>query len=145
MYLKKSVIYLLLFLFMTGIFVGESNALSNFEYSSDYMKVLDGNFKDDEEAKNCDALFGDPNTPGDFANYLQQIFNLFKYLAPTLVIVLSIMEFIKAEASQKDDALIRATKKTGTRLILALILFFIPSLVNFLFHLLGWYGTCGIG
>ena len=93
----------------------------------------------------CNAIFGDPNTEGDFANYLQQIFNVFKYLAPALVIVLSIVEFIKATASDDKDALMKATKKTGTRIVLAILLFFIPGLINFLFDKLGWYGTCGIG
>lgn len=93
----------------------------------------------------CDAIFGDPNKEGDFANYLQQIFNVFKYLAPALVIVLSIVEFIKAAASDDKDALMKAGKKTGIRIVLAISLFFIPGLINFLFDKLGWYGTCGIG
>ena len=93
----------------------------------------------------CEAMFGDPNKEGDFANYLQQIFNVFKYLAPALVIVLSIVEFIKAAASDDKDALMKAGKKTGIRIVLAISLFFIPGLINFLFDKLGWYGTCGIG
>ena len=95
--------------------------------------------------ENCDSIFGDPNKEGDFANYLQQIFNVFKYLAPALVIVLSIVEFIKAAASDDKDALMKAGKKTGVRIALAIALFFIPGLINFLFDKLGWYGTCGIG
>ena len=95
--------------------------------------------------ENCDSIFGDPNKEGDFANYLQQIFNVFKYLAPALVIVLSIVEFIKAAASDDKDALMKAGKKTGVRIVLAIALFFIPGLINFLFDKLGWYGTCGIG
>ncbi len=93
----------------------------------------------------CKHMFGDPNTEGDFANYLQQIFNVFKYLAPALVIVLSTVEFIKAAASDDKDALMKATKKTGIRIVLAILLFFLPGLINFLFEKLGWYGTCGVG
>ncbi len=93
----------------------------------------------------CKHMFGDPNTEGDFANYLQQIFNVFKYLAPALVIVLSTVEFIKAAASDDKDALMKASKKTGVRIVLAIALFFLPGLINFLFEKLGWYGTCGIG
>ena len=95
--------------------------------------------------ENCDSIFGDPNKDGDFANYLQQIFNVFKYLAPALVIVLSIVEFIKAAASDDKDALMKAGKKMGVRIALAIALFFVPGLINFLFDKLGWYGTCGIG
>ena len=95
--------------------------------------------------EDCDSIFGNPNTEGTFGHFLQQIFNVFKYLAPALVIVLSIVEFIKAVASDDKDALLKATKKTGTRIILAIALFFIPTLINFLFEKLGWYGTCNIG
>ena len=98
-----------------------------------------------DEEERCNHIFGDPNTEGEFAYYLQQIFNVFKYLAPALVIVLSTVEFIKATASDDKDALMKATKKTGVRIVLAIVLFFIPGLINFLFDKLGWYGTCGIG
>jgi len=38
----------------------------------------------------------------------------------------------------------KAAQTSLKRLGLALILFFIPTLINFLFPLLGWNGTCGI-
>lgn len=66
------------------------------------------------------------------------------YLAPILCVVLSMVDFIKASASQDKDALMKAGKNTAKRLVLALILFFLPALINFIFPLLGWYGTCGI-
>ena len=129
-------VYLLLFLsffiFMTPVKALSSNEIVD----SSTMLLIE---------ENCDSIFGDPNKDGDFANYLQQIFNVFKYLAPALVIVLSIVEFIKAAASDDKDALIKAGKKTGIRIALAISLFFIPGLINFLFEKLGWYGTCGIG
>jgi hypothetical protein len=67
-----------------------------------------------------------------------------KYAGPILCLVLSISDFVKATASQDKDALSKATKTTGKRIVYALILFFIPTLINFIFPLLGWYDTCGI-
>jgi hypothetical protein len=67
------------------------------------------------------------------------------YAGPILCLVLSISDFVKAAASQDKDALTKAGKTTGKRIMFAMILFFIPVLVDFLFPLLGWYGTCGIG
>ena len=119
-------------------FIIPVKAISSEEVTSSPLVLLDTNDK-------CNHVFGDPNTEGDFAYYLQQIFNVFKYLAPALVIVLSTVEFIKATASDDKDALMKATKKTGIRIVLAILLFFIPGLINFLFDKLGWYGTCGIG
>lgn len=93
---------------------------------------------------NCDAILGDPKVDGTVANFLQQIFTIMGYLAPLLCVVLSVVEFVKATASQDKDALMKAMKNTGKRLILAVLLFFLPTLINFIFPLLGWYGTCGI-
>lgn len=92
----------------------------------------------------CNALLGDPEAEGTVANFLQQIFTIIGYIAPLLCVVLSISDFVKATASQDKDALMKAMKTTAKRLVLALLLFFLPTLINFIFPLLGWYGTCGI-
>ena len=76
--------------------------------------------------------------------FLQQIFNVIKYAGPILCLVFSVIDFVKAAASQDKDALTKAGKTTGKRVVYALILFFIPTLINFIFPLLGWYDTCGI-
>lgn len=143
MNLRKNILYLVFALVFFSFITEKASALS-----FDYFALERGGSVIDMDAKeeeNCMAIFGNPDTPGDFANYLQQIFNVFKYLAPTLVIVLTIMDFIKVVASQDKDALVKAGKKAGMRLILAIVLFFIPNLINFFFHLIGFYGTCGIG
>lgn len=99
-----------------------------------------------DEVSDCNSLFGDPKDPDkqDIAYFLQQALTIMQYAGPILCLVLSISDFVKAAASQDKDALTKATKTTGKRIIFAMILFFIPVLVNFLFPLLGWYGTCGI-
>ena len=100
------------------------------------------NYKFATKEENCESLFGNPKKDGTFANFLQQIFTIMGY--PLLCLVLSTFDFVKAAASQDKDALMKAIKNTIKRLILAVILFFLPTLINFLFPLLGWYGTCGI-
>lgn len=97
-----------------------------------------------EEKKDCESLFGDPKEDGTVANFLQQIFTVMGYAAPVLCLVLSIFDFVKATASQKNDNLSKAAQTTAKRIVLAIILFFLPTLINFLFPLLGWYGTCGL-
>ncbi|MDE5888420.1 MAG: hypothetical protein K2H20_00195, partial [Bacilli bacterium] len=96
------------------------------------------------EQQDCNSLLGDPKRDGTFANFLQQIFTIMGYVAPLLCLVLSVFDFVKATASQDKDALMKATKRTAKRIVLAIVLFFLPTLINFLFPLLGWYGTCGI-
>lgn len=81
---------------------------------------------------------------GKFLKFLQDIFDIMKYAGPVLCLVLSTMDFIKAAASQDKEALKKAASRSMKRLALAMILFFIPTLINFLFPLFGWNGTCGI-
>ena len=92
---------------------------------------------DDADCKKLDSK-------GKLWAFLQELFNIMKYAGPILCLVLSTMDFIKAAASQDKEALKKATQTSLKRLGLALILFFIPTLINFLFPLLGWNGTCGI-
>lgn len=129
--------FLLIIFFIFGsFFVLNNNTVE--AYSNGVIYSLD------EEVRDCEGMFGNPDKEGTVANFLQDIFNVFKYAAPLLCLVLSIADFVKAASSQDKDALMKAMKTTGKRIILAMILFFLPGLINFLFELLGWYGTCGI-
>jgi hypothetical protein len=93
----------------------------------------------------CEGILGSPSDKDSVAYFLQQIFNVIKYLGPLLCLIFSVIDFVKAAASQDKEALAKAAKTTLKRIVLAMILFFIPLLINFLFPLIGFYGTCGIG
>lgn len=90
-------------------------------------------------AKDCNSIF-DP----EVIKFLQQIFNVFKYAAPVLVLVYSTIDFVKAATSQDKEALQKAAKTSLKRVILAMVLFVIPELINFFFEKLSMNGTCGI-
>ena len=93
----------------------------------------------------CGGVFGDPEDPNYIAYYLQLIFNIMKFLGPVLVIVMSIIDLLKVSAEQKQDGeLEKLGSKTLKRLIYAVIIFTLPSLINYIFGLVGLYGTCGI-
>ena len=98
----------------------------------------------DSEKEGCEALFGDPEDEDSFAHLLQIAFTIMKFGGPLLCIIFSCMDFVKVVVSDDKDALPKTVKRCLTRVVLALVLFFIPTIVNFVFPLLGWYGTCGI-
>lgn len=126
--MKKKIIFFILF------FVGTFLLLNINEVSaSSLVYALD-------VAAECEEVID-----AEVYAFLQQIFNVIKYAGPILCLVFSVIDFVKAAASQDKDALIKAGKTTGKRVVYALILFFIPTLIDFLFPLLGWVGTCGIG
>lgn len=107
---------------------------------------LELNVDMDFSGDNCDALLGDPKDSANKppAYYLQFIFNLMKYAAILMLLGLTIAEFIKATASGKEDAIPKALKTTLKRAIIAVVIFFLPMLIEFVLELFGLYGTCGI-
>ena len=98
----------------------------------------------DGQEKECEALFGDPEDEDSFAHLLQIAFTIMKFAGPLLCIIFSCMDFVKVVVSDDKDAMPKTIKRCLTRVVLALVLFFIPTIVNFVFPLLGFYGTCGI-
>ena len=66
------------------------------------------------------------------SKYLTKIFSLMKYAGIVLCIGLTIYDFVKVLLDSDKNALNKITKKALTRLILIAVLFFLPTLVNFL-------------
>lgn len=105
---------------------------------------------DFDTSKGCESYLGNPHPkPGEPkapAYYLQFTFNLMKYAAIIILLVLTIIEYAKAVASSNQDAIKKATINTVKRLIIAVIIFVLPMLIEFLLKLLGIYSssTCGI-
>ena len=112
--------------------------------SGEKMQLLaDYKGKSDEKEK-CEGLFGNPNDDDSFAHLLQLAFTIIKYAGPLLCIVFSSIDLVKTVVADDKDAMSKTVKKCLKRVVLALILFFIPTVINYLFPLLGFYGTCGI-
>ena len=68
-----------------------------------------------------------------------------KYLIPVIVIVLGILDFIKAIAADKDDEMKKAQGRFVKRLIAAALIFIIPFIIEFVLGKLGFDSNgCGI-
>ena len=77
-------------------------------------------------------------------NVLSMVYNVLKwakYIAPVLVIILSILDFIKALAAQSDDEMKKAQGKFVKRLIVAALLFLLPLIINFALKTFGFYNS----
>lgn len=84
----------------------------------------------------CGGLFADQNE-GSVYWLLQKILNYMKLLGPILVVLLSSVDFIKAVMSSDENALKVAQKKLMVRLVAAIALFLLPSLIQLIISLLG--------
>ena len=92
----------------------------------------------------CQAILGDPEDVDCPAYWLQWVLNVMKYIAIAALIVLSMVDFIKATVSNDKDALKKAGVTATKRFFFAVILFFLPIIIDYIMSLFGAYGTCGI-
>ena len=79
----------------------------------------------------CDSLF-DTTTPGAFGWVLKTILNYVKVIGPILVVLLSAIDFIKAVIGTDEKAMKEAQNKLIIRLVAAVALFLVPTLVQLL-------------
>lgn len=81
----------------------------------------------------------------DLFAWLRNIFRWIKYIVPVLLIALSMLDFIKAMGSEKDDDMKKAQKNFTIRLLAAALIFLTPSLVEFVLDKMGFiYEGCGL-
>lgn len=92
-------------------------------------------------------LDADCSILGDELNeILQEIFTAFRIAVPILVLVLIGIDLLSAVTSGDEKNFKQAQSKIVKRLIIGVVIFFIPSLVNLVLSWIGIAnGTCGIG
>ena len=66
------------------------------------------------------------------AAWLIRTISWIRYIAPVIIIILTILDFIKAIAADNEDEIKKVSGKFAKRLIVALILFLLPLLIEFL-------------
>ena len=81
---------------------------------------------------------------GSFADDLEDILKAMRIIAPILVLALSTYEYITVVLSKDADSLKKANSKLIKRLVLMLLLFFLPTIINLFIHLMlgSDYSTC---
>ena len=131
-----------LLIFILG--VKAVNAKEPTSFFDEEVTYLAGSMSATEVDNNCKALFGDPEAKGDLAYYMQKGLDIIKYLGIVLCIVLTIVDFAKALFSNDKDMLKPLSKKAFSRLIYAVLLFFLPIIIKVLLSVVGAYGTCNI-
>lgn len=95
------------------------------------------------ELDKCKAVLGDVNDKESFAYYLQMIFNFVQFAGPILVIVLTTVDYFKAIFGDEGNVK-KVNKRTVTRLIAVVLLFFIPVFIKILLNLFDIVSDCGI-
>ena len=123
----------------------DENTVPTTDDNSDVDDIMD-EYDHEQSCEGQDSILGDPSDPNSVAWLLQQLLNFIKIIGPIIVIVLSSIDFIGVIVKGDSEAMAKAGKKLAHRIILAILLFFIPILVSAMLDLFGITGaaTCGI-
>ena len=155
--MKKSLITIVLILSTIFVFTPiNTKALSLNDTVTSSIYILDDDtgeiedwLEDTNQEQDCEgssSLLGDPDDESSVAWLLQQILNFIKILGPILVVVLSSIDFIQIIVKSDEESMAKAQKKLVKRLVLAALLFVIPTLVEVILDVFGFTGdpTCGL-
>ncbi len=75
--------------------------------------------------------------------FIGQIVLIFKIIIPVILVILGVVALGKAVISDDDKEIKSAVTKLIKKVIIAVIIFFIPQLVKGIFNLIGGYGDKG--
>lgn len=80
-----------------------------------------------------------------FTEVLLDIFKIIRIVTPILLLVLIAKDLLSAVGQSKEDEMKKAIGLIVKRIIAAVLIFFIPTIVTLILNLIGWSsGTCGI-
>ena len=106
---------------------------------SDYNKCIE---------EQCGDIFGNKNDEESLAYLINKVLMYVRIIVPILIIVLGMIDLAKAVIASKEDEMRKAQKTFVKRLIIGVVVFFVPVLVNLLmsFADMIWenYSSCGI-
>lgn len=88
---------------------------------------------------NCDVL-GD-----EFISILNDAWEIIMIVVPVILVVMIILDITKAITAGDEKDMKSAQKRSITRIIIGVSIYFLPMIVNAILHLAGiGSGTCGI-
>lgn len=73
---------------------------------------------------------------GKVGDFIKEIFHLVKFAVPILIIVLGMIDFIKAMTAQNNDDIKKAFNKLIKRIIIGICIFILPTIIDFLLKLM---------
>lgn len=127
-----------------------AKAKNNKKKSNNKQNTTKKEDKQTEEVTEINGCTGDDSLLGDVSNedsvawLLQKIFNYIKILGPSLTIILSSIDYIKAIVSSDEKQMNKVNSNFVKRMIAAVLLFFIPTITSLMFGIFGITTDCGI-
>jgi len=96
----------------------------------------------------CEAIFGSASDPESLRSLINEILMYPKILVPIIIIVFGMLDFGKAVIASKEDEMRKAQATFIKRVLIGVVVFFVPAIVDLLMHVvdtvLTTTGTCGL-
>lgn len=141
-----SIFFVSISIFFTPIYVDAKNTGDYINHATiKSMTQTSGNATEDESSECEETVFGCVEDEDSVAWLLQKLLNYIKILGPTIAIVMGSLDFAKAIISSDEDNMKKSQRKFIQRIIAAVLLFFIPLLVEVLLGMFGITGTKATG
>lgn len=119
----------------------DENNCKNDLSKNDNQGFIANSYDGNKGADNCkNTILGDPKNEDSVAWLLQQLLNYLRILGPMIILIMSAVDFAKAIVMGDDETMQKCYKKLIKRLLLAILLFFVPSLVTILLEIFGFVG-----
>lgn len=80
----------------------------------------------------------------DFKEVLKMVgmvLTIFKIAIPIIIVALGMFDFGKAVVAEKEDEIKKQTKRLLYRVVAGIVIFFVPTIVLFIFQQVGDYNT----
>ena len=115
---------------------GEEKLIKDIVVDENYDNTTDPNISASAATANCSSL-------ALLVKDLQGAFKIIKFVVPILIVVMSTYDFIKAIAGKVEGEMKKAFQRLLKRLLFAVILFFLPNMLDFFLGLIDpSYTTC---
>ena len=132
--MKKKMLFLILF--VSFIFIGINVSAKEIDLDIiEHFQIADINYDFDGET-NCEGYFGSVDDEDSLMHLLVvQIFRPIKWLVPILLLVFTTLDFSKVVFTDSKDGMEKAKKNFIKRAIIAVVIFFIPTLLELVFEI----------
>jgi len=136
---------------ITGKITGDGESCSDYLvysqtiYNDNFKQFggTDGKNEDEEDFSDIpvtESKLKTSTTNGKTIEFVKKIYNTLKILIPLLVIILSIIDFVKVLASGEDKTYKEAWSNFVKRAIIGILIFLVPTIVSLLLNLSGILG-----
>lgn len=106
--------------------------------SSEIVAKSDNNNTQNNSDGTSESYLGKVDDEDSVAWLIKKVLNYVRIAGPVLVLILTSVDYLRALIQSDDETMAKINKKLGTRLLLVVLLFLIPTLVNVVLSLVGY-------